>query len=105
MKFYRYAMAAMSALALTLVLISLVHTNVGLIRVLDFIREPALFGLTALAVLALLTIRKWHWLIAAGFILAAGIQLARIWPYVSFAAEEVALERGPKSGHCFPHWH
>ncbi|WP_198045832.1 endonuclease/exonuclease/phosphatase family protein [Novosphingobium aquimarinum] len=101
MKFYRYAMAALSALALALVLISLVHTNAGFIRVLDFVREPALYGLAALALLALLTLRKWRWLIAAGFVLAAGIELARVWPYVSIAKEEVVLERGQQADHCF----
>lgn len=101
MRFYRYLLAALSTLALALVLISLIHTNAGFIRVLDFIREPALYGLTALALIAVLTLREWRWPIAAGFVLAAGIELARIWPYVSIAEEEMALKRGRNVDHCF----
>ena len=82
-------------------IISLIPTNRGAVRALDFVREPVFYLALGLAVLALVFARGARTILALGFVIVAGIQLARFWPYFDPAPETVALEGRSLPEACF----
>ncbi|MEB3416789.1 endonuclease/exonuclease/phosphatase family protein [Alteriqipengyuania sp. WL0013] len=79
------------AILLLLALISLWPTNRGLVRILDFVREPAIFLAAAVAIAALFLARNGRWPAIGLCALAAITNLVRIWPYTALAPSDVAL--------------
>jgi endonuclease/exonuclease/phosphatase (EEP) superfamily protein YafD len=78
-------------LLLLATLVSLLDTNRGIVRMLDFVRQPVIYLAGALAVLALFLARPRR-LLTIGLLLAViGINFWRIWPYTPLAPEQVAL--------------
>lgn len=82
---------ALAALKLGATLVSLIDTNRGVVRMLDFVREPSICLAAILAVLAVLLAREHRWLILALLSLSAAINLYRIWPYSVLAEAELPL--------------
>ena len=76
---------------LGLTLVSLVGTNRGIVRMLDFVREPMIYLAALLAVLALFVGGR-HRIMALGALLVSiAINLWRIWPYTALAPAQVPL--------------
>ncbi|MEP2236599.1 MAG: endonuclease/exonuclease/phosphatase family protein [Alteripontixanthobacter sp.] len=82
---------ALAALLLLLTLISLVPSNRGFIRMLDFVREPAIFLSAGLIVAALFFARPRRLLVIGVLALAIAINLFRLWPYSFLAPTQIAL--------------
>ena len=80
--------------------LSLINTDFWLVRVLDFIREPAFYGGLMLAALSIATAPRWRLWLVGGFVLFAGIQFWRFGPYTPIAPEELALA-DKRSKSCF----
>ena len=80
-----------AALKLVASLVSLIPTNRGIVRMLDFVREPSIYLSIVLIVLAILLARRWRWVIVGLLGLAIAINLYRLWPYPSLAASEIPL--------------
>ncbi|WP_128891695.1 endonuclease/exonuclease/phosphatase family protein [Erythrobacter sp. HKB08] len=79
------------ALMLVASLVSLIDTNRGIVRMLDFVREPMIYLAVLLGVVAIFAVAGRR-IIAAGLaVLVIGINLWRIWPYTVFAPTQVPL--------------
>ena len=82
---------AFGAILLALSLVSLWPTDRGLVRMLDFVREPAIYLAALLGVLALLFAGRGRWLAVTLFAATIVINLARMWPYTPLAPSQVPL--------------
>lgn len=94
MKTFTLAGKILLGIAIVMVLasiVSLLNTNRGLVRMLDFVREPAIYLAAVLAVGALLLKGMQRWIVIGVLILAAAINLYRIWPYSALAQSQIAL--------------
>ena len=80
---------------LALALVSLWPTNRGIVRMLDFVREPAIYLAALLGVLAALFAGRGKWIAVGLFAASAVINLARMWPYTALASTQVPPPRGP----------
>ena len=80
-----------ASLKLLATLVSLVPTNRGIVRILDFVREPSIYLSIVLIVLAILFAKRWRWPVVAILAVAIAINLYRLWPYPSLAAAEIPL--------------
>ena len=76
---------------LALALVSLWPTNRGIVRMLDFVREPAIYLAALLGVLAALFAGRGKWIAVGLFAASAVINLARMWPYTALASTQVPL--------------
>lgn len=72
-------------------LVSLIESNRGLIRMLDFVREPVIYLAAVLMVLALFAARPRRALTIALLAAVIGINLWRIWPYTPLAPEQLSM--------------
>ncbi len=74
---------------------SLVPSNRGIIRMLDFVREPAIYLAVLIAILALVFARSGRMLVlmlVLGLLgLSIAINIYRIWPYSQLAPTQIAL--------------
>lgn len=93
-------LAVLAAIMLVASLVSLIPSNRGAIRMLDMVRQPTLYLAALFAVLSLFAAKRWRWWLVGSFALVAAIQLWRIWAYMPFAEEQVAL-RGTRQANCF----
>ena len=82
---------ALSIILLIASLVSLLNTNRGLVRMLDFIREPLIYVAALLAMIALFFAGSRRLLVVGLLILAALINLYRIWPYSALASSQIPL--------------
>ncbi|GMM92780.1 endonuclease/exonuclease/phosphatase family protein [Qipengyuania sp. MTN3-11] len=76
---------------LLLALVSLWPTNRGMVRMVDFVREPAIYLAAASAVLAGLFGGRSRWIAVAMLTGSAAINLVRLWPYSFLASAQVPL--------------
>ena len=74
---------------LALALVSLWPTNRGIVRMLDFVREPAIYLAALLGVLAALFAGRGKWIAVGLFAASAVINLVRMWPYTALASTQV----------------
>ncbi|MDG6079249.1 hypothetical protein E3U23_08590 [Erythrobacter litoralis] len=86
-----WAFVALGLVMTALALVSLWPTNRGLVRVLDFVREPSIYLAALLGVLALFFAGRGKWLAIGLFGTAALVNFVRIWPYSLFAPTTLAL--------------
>jgi endonuclease/exonuclease/phosphatase (EEP) superfamily protein YafD len=96
-----YALGAAAALMLVASLLSLLPSDAWYVRSVDLVREPLAWSAIILGVIALLAVRHWRWPLLVAFVLVAGINFVRIWPYNSIAGEQIALSGLPPGGECF----
>lgn len=96
-----FALGALAAVFLLASLASLTDSNAGLIRMFDLVRQPMLYVSVALAALALLLRSRAGFAVAAVFAVVVAIQLVRLYPYLPFAPERVALSDDDDNGSCF----
>lgn len=83
---------AVIAAALALAsLVSLIPTNRGVVRMLDFVREPAIYLAALTGVLALLLLRRGRWPVIGLVVLSIAINLFRMWPYNALAPAQLPL--------------
>ena len=82
---------ALSLVMLAATLVSLVGTNRGLVRMLDFVREPMIYLAALLAVVALFVARPRRVLMVGINLLTIAVNLWRIWPYTLLAPAQVPL--------------
>ena len=82
---------AVAVVKLGLTLVSLIETNRGLVRILDFVREPSIYLSALLALIALFFAKKGRWIIIGVLAVSAAINFARIWPYTALAPTEFPL--------------
>lgn len=101
-KILTWLLAAIAAAMLVAVLVSLSGSNQWFVRAVDLVREPVTYLAIALAILAAIFAARWKWVIVAAFLAVAVINVARIWPYVPLAGQQVALQDGEEpEGQCF----
>ncbi|MCV0382231.1 MAG: endonuclease/exonuclease/phosphatase family protein [Erythrobacter sp.] len=81
----------LGAVLLLLSLVSLWPTNRGIVRMLDFVREPSIYLAAAIGVLALLFAGRGRAIAVLLLVGASAINLARLWPYTFLAAAQVPL--------------
>jgi endonuclease/exonuclease/phosphatase (EEP) superfamily protein YafD len=81
----------LAAIMLALALVSLWPTDRGIVRMLDFVREPAIYLAAVLAVLAALFAGRGKWIAVGLFGASAAINLMRMWPYTTLAAAQIPL--------------
>ena len=93
-------LAVVLAIFVVATLVSLIPTDHGVVRALDFVREPVFWASAAFAVLSLLIARGGRAWLTLGFLGVAAIQLWRIWPYLALAQPTVALD-DRDGGACF----
>ena len=74
-----------------LALVSLWPTDRGIVRMLDFVREPMIYLAGLVAVLAALFAGKGRWVAVALCGGAALVNFARLWPYTMLAPAQVPL--------------
>ena len=72
-------------------IVSLLDTNRGIVRILDFVREPSIYLSALLGVLALIVNKKRSWPTLLVLAVSAGINLWRIWPYTFIAPAQLPL--------------
>ncbi|WP_168157326.1 endonuclease/exonuclease/phosphatase family protein [Erythrobacter sp. QSSC1-22B] len=82
---------ALAALLLLATLVSLIGTNRGVVRMLDFVREPTIYLAALLAVLALFLARPRRLLVIGMLVVTIAVNLWRIWPYTFLAGSSVPL--------------
>ena len=82
---------AIGAVMLALALVSVWPTNRGIVRMLDFVREPAIYLAAAVGVMAALFAGRGRWVAVALLALSAMINMVRIWPYTVLASAQVPL--------------
>ena len=83
--------AGVAGLLLALALLSLWPTDRGIVRMLDFVREPMIYLTGLVAVLAALFAGKGRWIAVALCGGAALVNFARLWPYTMLAPAQVPL--------------
>ncbi len=81
----------LAAFKLLATLVSLIDTNRGMVRMLDFVREPSIYLAALLAVLALFFARPKLWTILGMLALSAGINFFRLWPYTFLAPSQIPM--------------
>lgn len=86
-----WILLVLAAILLTATLVSLIGTNRGVVRMLDFVREPAIYLAALLAVLALFLARPRRLLVIALLVATIAINLWRIWPYTFLAGSSMPL--------------
>lgn len=89
-----FAFGLLAAIACAVTLVSTIRSNEGWIRVLDFPRFLELIAICLIAAGCAVFLRRWRRLALTALTLAAGWQGWRIYPYVPFAAQEVAQVDG-----------
>ena len=94
-----WALAGACAVLLTLTLVSLLPGNWWFVRLIDLIREPAMYLSLVLAVAALL-VGRWRGWLVGGFVVIAALQLMRIWPYVALAPTTLNMSQ-VEGADCF----
>ena len=72
-------------------LVSLYPTNRGLVRMLDFVREPAIWLAVAIGLLALLLAGRLRRYVVLACLIAAAVNLFRLWPYTVLAQAQLPL--------------
>ena len=100
-KGFAYALGFLAVLLLIASLASLTNSNAGVIRLLDLVRQPLLYLAVALGAAALLLRSRAGYAIGAMFGIVFVIQLVRLFPYLPFAPEQVALSDDDDNGACF----
>tara|TARA_R110002072_G_scaffold242564_11_gene401435 strand:+ start:5792 stop:6859 length:1068 start_codon:yes stop_codon:yes gene_type:complete len=91
---------ALAAILLVATLVSLIGTNRGVIRVLDFVREPTIYLAALLAVLALFWARPRRLLVIGMLVATIAINLWRIWPYTFLAGSSVPMADAGEAMNC-----
>ncbi len=86
-----WILLVLAAILLVATLVSLIGTNRGVVRVLDFVREPTIYLAALLAVLALFLARPRRLLVIAMLVATIAINLWRIWPYTFLAGSSMPL--------------
>lgn len=81
----------LAVIMLAAALVSLIHTNSGIVRMLDFVREPSIYLAALLAILALIFAGSGRWLVIGVLLASAGINLYRMWPYSALASAEIPM--------------
>ena len=72
-------------------LVSLIGTNRGVVRLLDFVREPVIYLAALLGLVALVFARKFRpWAIGL-LVIVIALNLWRMWPYSQLASAQVPL--------------
>lgn len=82
---------ALAIVMLLATLVSLTDTNRGIVRILDFVREPVIYAAAILLVLAIFLARPRRVIVAGLFALTILVNLWRLWPYTPLAAAQVPL--------------
>lgn len=82
---------ALLALLVVAVLVSLLDTNRGSVRMLDMLREPSIYLAAGLAIVGIVLARDRRWLVLGLATLVIGINLFRLWPYTVLATPQVPL--------------
>ncbi|MGB3166962.1 MAG: endonuclease/exonuclease/phosphatase family protein [Alteraurantiacibacter sp.] len=82
---------ALAAIVLLATLVSLADTNRGIVRMIDFIREPLIYLAAILVFGAILLGGRFRIATICALVLASAINLWRIWPYTALAASQVPL--------------
>lgn len=90
-KFAGWVLLALAIVQFLATSISLYPTNRGIVRLLDFVREPSIYISGLLVVLALFVARPVRWFVIAIAVLSAVINLFRMWPYTMLAGSQVPL--------------
>jgi len=104
MKKFAIVLCVIAALLLLVVLISLIPSDMWLIRTVDLVRAPMSYLAALLLIVTLFVGPRWRWITVVMFALVIGINVARIWPYSAFAEEQLSLaEAGQRTGgpECF----
>ena len=88
---------------LAAVLVSLIPSDMWLIRTVDLIREPMSYAAAILLVVALFLNGATRWLTVGALALVIATNVARIWPYSALAGTQLALSgEAPADGaRCF----
>ena len=94
-----WAFVALGLVMASLALISLWPTNRGIVRVLDFVREPSIYLAAGLGVLALFFAGRGKWLAIGLLGISAVLNFVRIWPYSMLAPTTIALAPA-QEGQC-----
>lgn len=81
----------LAVLLLAGALVSLMQSNRGIVRMLDFVREPSIYLAAILAILALFFAGPRRVLVIAVLLASAGINLYRMWPYSALAQVEIPM--------------
>ncbi len=80
---------------------SLSDSNAGIVRMIDFLREPILYLSIILAVIAVFLRSRAGYAVSGVLLVVALIQLVRLWPFLPLAEEQVALNDDDDNGVCF----
>ncbi|BDI60548.1 endonuclease/exonuclease/phosphatase family protein [Qipengyuania nanhaisediminis] len=101
MTFWQKFWIGLGGIALLLSLVSFIPTDFWAVRALDLVREPFAFVLLILGLAAIFFGAGSRRLLAALFGASLVIQVWQVWPYWSFAPEEMTLERPGPDATCF----
>ncbi|BDI60840.1 endonuclease/exonuclease/phosphatase family protein [Qipengyuania nanhaisediminis] len=102
MSLFSKILLAFAALILGLMLISLIPSDMWLVRTIDLVREPLSYLALLLLVISLIAGSSLRWVTAAMLTLALAINVYRVWPYMPVAVTEIALaENGASNDRCF----
>lgn len=94
-----WAFVALGAVMAILAAVSLWPTNRGIVRVLDFVREPSIFLAAGIALLALLFAGRAKWIAIGLLAVSVLVNFARMWPYTMLAPTTLALTPA-QEGQC-----
>jgi len=95
-----YGLLLLAGVLLAASLISQIPSNVGIIRALDMIHEPAIYLCLLLTLVAAFSDGRFKRLSAGGFLLAAAVNVATLWPFLPIAPTQVNLADSD-GGECF----
>lgn len=103
MKKLGIALLVIAGIMLVSVLISLIPSDLWIIRTVDLVREPMAYIAALLLLIALAVKTQTRWATVTALALVIAINVWRIWPYSGLAGTQVQLvEQGATSGgECF----
>ncbi|MGB3711121.1 MAG: endonuclease/exonuclease/phosphatase family protein [Erythrobacter sp.] len=96
-----WALLALAIAQFVATAISLWETNRGLVRMLDFVREPSIYLSGVIFALALFARSPVRGAVMALSALSAAINLYRIWPYTMLAGAQIPLADVTEPESCF----
>ncbi|MGB3754271.1 MAG: endonuclease/exonuclease/phosphatase family protein [Parerythrobacter sp.] len=90
-----------AGLSLLATLASFTNGDQWFVRAFDLVREPHLYLALILAVVSMLVLHGKRRMVGVVFLVVAALNFWRIWPYTSFAGEEIALSDPAQGSQCF----